>query len=155
MVTVNARSWDSRHATLKAWQRAADGTWSLAARPVPRGDRLQRLGRRGRPGAEHGHHPGRPILDAVRLRSIRRSGARLDYRRVDGDDWWPYEPRDPATYNVYQFHKAQRTHWRHDKAEHLDSYTTQYGYAIVVGFNLPGRIHYSAARRQWVADDRA
>ena len=155
MVTVSARSWDSRHATLKAWQRRTDGSWRLAGGPfravigyggwVVAADRVQSTGTTPAGRFTMPYAFGR-YLDP---------GARLDYRRVDGNDWWPYEPRDPATYNVYQFHRAPKTQWRSDKAEHLDSYTKQYGYAIVIGFNLPSKIHYSAARRQWVADNRA
>jgi L,D-peptidoglycan transpeptidase YkuD (ErfK/YbiS/YcfS/YnhG family) len=82
-------------------------------------------------------------------------GARLPYRHVDTDDWWPYEPRDPATYNVYQRHRAATTHWRPTFAERLDTFTTQYQYAIEVGFNLPGGVHYSHNRQQWVATREA
>jgi L,D-peptidoglycan transpeptidase YkuD (ErfK/YbiS/YcfS/YnhG family) len=82
-------------------------------------------------------------------------GTALPYNRVDGNDWWPYEPRDPATYNVYQFHKASETSWRPDYSEHLAGYPGQYDYAIVAGFNLPSGIHYSAKRHQRVARHRA
>lgn len=78
-------------------------------------------------------------------------GAALPYRRVDGNDWWPYEPRDPATYNIYQAHKDSASHWRTDFSERLASYPGQYDYAAVVGFNLPTGVHYSAARHQRVA----
>jgi L,D-peptidoglycan transpeptidase YkuD (ErfK/YbiS/YcfS/YnhG family) len=81
---------------------------------------------------------------------LRDPGAHLPYRRVDGNDWWPYEPRDPATYNIYQQHRAPQTHWRATFAEHLNDYTEQYRYALEVGFNLPGGVHYSSSRRQWV-----
>jgi L,D-peptidoglycan transpeptidase YkuD (ErfK/YbiS/YcfS/YnhG family) len=155
MITVSARSWDSRHATLKAWQRAEDGSWLLAGGPfrvvigyggwVVAAERVQSTGTT----------PAGRFTMPYAFGRYADPGARLQYRRVDGNDWWPYEPRDPATYNVYQFHKAPTTHWRRDKSEHLDSYTKQYGYAIVIGFNLPRGIHYSAVRRQWVADDRA
>jgi L,D-peptidoglycan transpeptidase YkuD (ErfK/YbiS/YcfS/YnhG family) len=155
MVTVSARKWDSRYATLKAWQRRSDGSWRLAGGPfsvvigyggwVVAADRSQGTGTT----------PAGKFTMPYAFGRYADPGARLQYRRVDGDDWWPYEPRDPATYNVYQFHKSPGTRWRSGKAEHLDSYTRQYGYAIVIGFNLPGNIHYSPARRQWVADDRA
>jgi L,D-peptidoglycan transpeptidase YkuD (ErfK/YbiS/YcfS/YnhG family) len=155
MITVSARSWESRYATLKAWQRRADGSWRLAGGPfravigyggwVVAAARVQSTGTT----------PTGRFAMPYAFGRYADPGARLEYRQVDGNDWWPYEPRDPATYNVYQFHKAPKTHWRSDKAEHLDSYTKQYGYAIVVGFNLPHKVHYSPARRQWVADDRA
>jgi L,D-peptidoglycan transpeptidase YkuD (ErfK/YbiS/YcfS/YnhG family) len=155
MITVSARSWNSGHARLEAWRRAADGSWRLANTSM----RVV-IGYGGWVVAEE-RVQGTGTTPAGRFR-LRYAfgwyadpGAQLRYRRVDGDDWWPYEPRDPATYNVYQFHKAKGTHWRRDKAERLDSYTKQYGYAVVIGFNLPRQIHYSPRRRQWVADERA
>jgi L,D-peptidoglycan transpeptidase YkuD (ErfK/YbiS/YcfS/YnhG family) len=86
---------------------------------------------------------------------LRNPGASLRYRHVDNNDWWPYEPRDPATYNIYQPHKAPSSHWRSDFSEHLGDYARQYAYAVVVGFNLPAGIHYSAHRRQRVATEPA
>jgi L,D-peptidoglycan transpeptidase YkuD (ErfK/YbiS/YcfS/YnhG family) len=82
-------------------------------------------------------------------------GTALPYTIVDGNDWWPYEPRDPATYNIYQFHRDQSSHWRADYSEHLADYPTQYDYAVVVGFNLPSGVHYSPQRHQRVADEPA
>ena len=32
-------------------------------------------------------------------------GADLRYRRIDNNDWWPYDPQDPKTYNVMQFRR--------------------------------------------------
>jgi L,D-peptidoglycan transpeptidase YkuD (ErfK/YbiS/YcfS/YnhG family) len=155
MVTVSARAWDSRYANLKAWQRRSDGSWRLAGGPF----RVV-IGYGGWVVADRrvqstGTTPAGRFTMPYAFGRYADPGARLEYRRVDANDWWPYEPRDPATYNVYQFHKAPQTHWRRGKAEHLDSYTRQYGYAIVVGFNLPRGIHYSPARRQWVADHQA
>jgi L,D-peptidoglycan transpeptidase YkuD (ErfK/YbiS/YcfS/YnhG family) len=102
-----------------------------------------------------GSPPVPPRRAASECRRLPDPGARIPYRRVDGNDWWPYEPRDPATYNIYQGHRAARTHWRPTFAEHLDSFTKQYGYAIEVGFNLPGGVHYSPAHRQLVATRQA
>jgi L,D-peptidoglycan transpeptidase YkuD (ErfK/YbiS/YcfS/YnhG family) len=82
-------------------------------------------------------------------------GTAVHYRRFDANDWWPYEPRDPATYNIYQPRKAPASHWRTDYAEHLTDYQAQYAYAVVVGFNLPSGVHYSARRGQRVATDVA
>ena len=82
-------------------------------------------------------------------------GTALRYRRTDGDDWWPYDPEDPATYNVFQPSKAGRTHWQPGYAEHLADYTVEYRYAVVLDFNLPSGVHWSRDRRQFVADDVA
>ena len=82
-------------------------------------------------------------------------GSRLRYRRADGNDVWPYEPRDPATYNVYQPYRSSASHWRAGYRERLASYGVQYAHAVVLGYNLPGGVHWSAARRQYVASQRA
>jgi L,D-peptidoglycan transpeptidase YkuD (ErfK/YbiS/YcfS/YnhG family) len=37
----------------------------------------------------------------------------------------------------------------------LWDYSHQYQYAVVIGFNLPGGVHYSHRKRQWVAEQRA
>jgi L,D-peptidoglycan transpeptidase YkuD (ErfK/YbiS/YcfS/YnhG family) len=74
---------------------------------------------------------------------------------VDGNDVWPYEPRDPATYNIYQPHKARGSHWRSDYMERLSHYTREYAYALVIGFNLPGGVHWSPGRKQYVARTHA
>jgi L,D-peptidoglycan transpeptidase YkuD (ErfK/YbiS/YcfS/YnhG family) len=82
-------------------------------------------------------------------------GARLRYRQVDGDDVWPYEPRDPATYNIYQPYRSSTSHWRSDYRERLASYGYEYAHAVVLGFNLPSGVHWSASRHQYVATHRA
>ncbi len=68
-------------------------------------------------------------------------GAALPYEDVDGNDWWPDEPRAPSTYTIYRRHRAASTHWRRTWAEHLDGYSVQYRFAIEVGFNPPGGVH--------------
>lgn len=155
MITVSARDWSSRYATLKAWSRPAGGEWRLAHAPARvvigynawvRGEVREQ---------STGTTPAGRYTLPYAFGRWADPGARLDYRRVDGNDWWPYEPRDAATYNVYQRHKAPQTRWRADKAERLDSYTRQYGYAMVIGFNLPKGVHYSKQRHQWVASERA
>jgi L,D-peptidoglycan transpeptidase YkuD (ErfK/YbiS/YcfS/YnhG family) len=155
MITVAATSWSSNYATLKAWQRTTGGRWKLAHGPVK-----AVVGYNGWVVAEDrdqgtGTTPAGRFSIPYAFGRWTDPGAHVRYRRVDGNDWWPYEPRDPSTYNVYQFHKARKTHWRSDKAEHLDSYTRQYGYALVIGFNLPKGIEYSRERRQWVATEHA
>ena len=39
-------------------------------------------------------------------------GTALPYRTVDRNDWWPYDPRDPSTYNVLQPRRVPSARWR-------------------------------------------
>ena len=68
---------------------------------------------------------------------------------------WPYEPRDPATHNIFQPYRAAGSHWRPDYHERLASYGYEYAYAVVVGFNLPKGVRWSEQRRQYVAREPA
>jgi L,D-peptidoglycan transpeptidase YkuD (ErfK/YbiS/YcfS/YnhG family) len=155
MVTVSARGWSSPTATLKAWSRLDDGSWTLVHGPV-----AVKIGYGGWViAADRQQSTGTTPAGRFRVPFAfgrwASPGTDLNYRRVDGNDWWPYEPRDPATYNIYQAHKAKSSHWRAEKSEHLNAYRHQYGYAIVVGFNLPSGIHYSPQRHQMVATNQA
>lgn len=155
MITVTSKRFASTTGTLRAWRRPAGGQWRQVRQPI-----RVRLGYNGWVRAEQrvqstGTTPAGKFTLPYAFGRWANPGAHLDYRRVDGNDYWPYDRRDPATYNVYQKHKANKTHWRSQYVEHLDSYKKQYGYAIVVGFNLPKGIHYSPERRQWVARQRA
>ena len=155
MVTVTSRSWSSTTATLKAWRRDANGRWRSVHGPV-----AVRLGYHGWVKAAQrrqstGTTPAGRFRMPYAFGRLANPGAHLNYRHFDRNDWWPYEPRDPATYNVWQWHKARTTRWRADKSEHLWDYYNQYAYGVVVGFNLPSGIRYSHRKRQWVADHRA
>ena len=78
-------------------------------------------------------------------------GGPISYRRVDDNDFWPYEPRDPATYNIFQPHKAAGTRWRKGYRERLADYGREYAYSIVLGYNLPRGVHWFRTRQQYVA----
>ncbi|HYO31717.1 MAG TPA: L,D-transpeptidase family protein [Nocardioidaceae bacterium] len=155
LVTVTSARFASTTATLRAWRRLPSGEWALAHGPVPAvigyGGWVVATQRRQSTGTTPA---GRFALPTAFGR-LSDPGTRLPYRRVDGNDWWPYEPRDPATYNIYQRHRAPRTDWRRGFAEHLVGYPRQYSLAVVVGFNLPRGVHYSRSRRQWVATSPA
>ncbi len=155
MVTVTSRQWSSTTGTLKAWHRDANGGWRLVRGPLP-----VRLGYHGWVrGGQRQQSTGTTPAGRYRLPyafgRLTHPGAHLNYRRFDRTDWWPYEPRDPATYNVWQWHKAKTTRWRRDKAEHLWDYYDQYALGVVIGFNQPSGIRYSHRKGQWVADNRA
>jgi L,D-peptidoglycan transpeptidase YkuD (ErfK/YbiS/YcfS/YnhG family) len=155
MITVSSKRFSSTTGTLKAWTRSAGGHWELSRGPVPvvigYGGWVVAAERRQSTGTTPA---GRFRLPAAFGR-LADPGARIPYQHVDGNDWWPYEPHDPGTYNIYQTHRSARAQWRPTYAEHLDTFTTQYQYAIEVGFNLPSGVHYSHARRQLVATRQA
>ncbi|MEJ7741376.1 MAG: L,D-transpeptidase family protein [Nocardioidaceae bacterium] len=156
MITVSSATvrLDQRHAQGLA-TRSAKGEWVMARGPIPvvlgYNGWVKAMKRRQSTGTT----PAGRFRLPYAFGNSADPGARLPYRHVDGNDYWPYEPRDPATYNVFQAHKAVKTRWRAGYAERLASYGEQYAYALVVGFNLPSGVHYSRQRRQWVARHRA
>jgi L,D-peptidoglycan transpeptidase YkuD (ErfK/YbiS/YcfS/YnhG family) len=56
--------------------------------------------------------------------------------QFDRNDAWTYNPRRPATYNVFQTVDAS---WRTygDQVEHLWQHGRQYRYVAVLDYNLP------------------
>ena len=155
MITVTSANWQTSTATLRAWQRRADGSWRLARGPVRAVVGYSGWVQASKRVQATGTTPAGRFRLPYAFGRLADPGANLRYRHFDRNDWWPYEPRDPATYNVWQWRKATKTHWRANKAEHLWNYGDQYAYGVVIGFNLPSQIRYSHRRGQWVADRRA
>jgi L,D-peptidoglycan transpeptidase YkuD (ErfK/YbiS/YcfS/YnhG family) len=154
VVVVTARSWSSSTAVLRAWQRTSDGGWRLQTGPVP-----ARVGRNGFVLAEERRQStGTSPAGTFAIRSAFGNGAdpgtALPYRVADGNDWWTYDPRDPSTYNVLQPRRVPAARWRTSRAEHLSAYGSQYRFAAVLDFNLPGGVH-RAPDGQRIADQPA
>ena len=150
MVTVTSRGWGSTRGTLTDW-RKRDGRWLRVHGPV-----RVRLGYHGwAPAARRRQNTGTTPAGRFAMRYAFGNrpdpGTAMAYRHVDRDDVWPYEPRDPATYNIYQPAQARTLHWRHDYRERLSAYGYEYAYAVVLGFNLPSGVHWSSRRHQYVA----
>lgn len=150
LVTVTNRGWSRTGATMRVW-RSEEGSWRLVRGPV----RVS-LGRNGFvPALQRRQSTGTTPAGRFTMRSAFGTradpGSRLPYRRVDGDDHWPYEPRDPATYNVWQPSKSPRTRWRSGYVERLADYRVEYAYSIVLGYNLPRGVRWSDRREQYVA----
>jgi L,D-peptidoglycan transpeptidase YkuD (ErfK/YbiS/YcfS/YnhG family) len=150
MVTVTSRHWGSTRGTLTAWRRR-DGHWHRVHGPL-----TVRLGYHGWARAQRrrqntGTTPAGRFTMRYAFGNRTDPGTRLRYRHVDRNDVWPYEPRDPATYNIYQPFQARTSHWRSDYKERLASYGYEYAYAVVLGFNLPSGVHWSKRRHQYVA----
>lgn len=155
LITVSSPDWSSTTGTLRAWRRPVGGAWVQVRGPVSIVLGYNGWVRAAVRQQSTGTTPAGVFRLPYAFGRLSDPGAQVAYRQFDGNDWWPYEPRDPATYNVYQFHKAASTRWRADYSEHLADYPSQYAYAIVVGFNLPSGVHYSAKRKQRVATERA
>lgn len=150
MVTVTSRRWSDTSAALRVWRRR-DGRWRLVRGPI-----RASLGWNGFVrAADRRQSTGTTPAGRFTMRSVFGTradpGSRLRYRRVDGNDVWPYEPRDPATYNILQPFRSSTSHWRADYVERLASYPVEYAHSIVLGYNLPGGVHWSQRRRQYVA----
>lgn len=150
LVTVTSDRWSSTRARMSVW-RKRDGDWQRV-----RGPGRVRLGWNGWvPAGRRRQNTGTTPAGSFAMRyafgNRADPGTALPYRHVDRDDVWPYEPRDPATYNIYQPAQSAASHWRSDYRERLAAYGYEYAYAVVLGFNLPSGVHWSAERRQYVA----
>jgi L,D-peptidoglycan transpeptidase YkuD (ErfK/YbiS/YcfS/YnhG family) len=150
LVTVTSDRWSATRGQLSAWERR-DGGWHRVRGPVrvrlgwngwvPAGKRRQSTGTT----------PAGNFSMPYAFGNRADPGSGLRYTHADRDDVWPYEPRDPATYNIYQPRQAATSYWRTDYRERLASYGYEYAYAVVLGFNLPRGVHWSKQRRQYVA----
>jgi L,D-peptidoglycan transpeptidase YkuD (ErfK/YbiS/YcfS/YnhG family) len=154
LVTVTSDRWSSTRARMSVWRKRGDD-WQRVRGPV-----RVRLGWNGwvpagRRRQDTGTTPAGSFAMPSAFGNRADPGAALRYRQVDGDDVWPYEPRDPATYNIAQPFRSATSDWRSDYRERLASYGYEYAYAVVLGFNLPGGVHWSRERRQYVAREPA
>lgn len=140
VIVVTSETWNTSYARLQVWQQTSSGDWQRKLGPVRarigwsgfrrEANRLQNTGRT--PAGTFGLIRGFGLAEP--------NGVSLPYRKVDPNDWWPYDPTDPKTYNVQQFHRSKHSKWRRDWAENLHSYRTQYRYAVVLDYNLPSGI---------------
>jgi L,D-peptidoglycan transpeptidase YkuD (ErfK/YbiS/YcfS/YnhG family) len=141
VVVVTARSWSSSHAVLRTWERLPEGGWQLRGEPV-----RARVGRHGFVPAEQrrqnsGTSPAGTFAVVSAFGNGSDPGTALPYRRVERNDWWTYDPRDPGSYNVLQPRRVPSSRWRTAWAEHLSAYGGQYRYVAVLDFNLPEGVH--------------
>lgn len=153
VIVVTASSWSTSWATLRTYEKDSGGTWRVKFHAM-----------RARIGG-HGFAPASTRLQnssetPAGTFSITRTfgrygnpGTAMPYRRFDTNDWWPYDPHSPRTYNVYQSRRVAGAAWRTSWAENLWSYGGQYRYAAIVNYNMPRGLSYSGG--QWFARDPA
>jgi len=156
VVVVTSPSWASSTATLRAYRKNEHGHWQLRFGPW-----RARVGYNGMSLAQHrvqddGTTPAGTFRLLWGFGSLADPGTELDYTRFDRNDWWPIDPRDPATYNVFQRSRSRLAHWRTSKAERLANWgDDEYRYGVVLDFNLPDGVRWSSRVRQHVATEPA
>jgi L,D-peptidoglycan transpeptidase YkuD (ErfK/YbiS/YcfS/YnhG family) len=147
VVVVTSKSWTSSYARLQTWRKSTSGEWTRVVDPIP-----ARVGWNGmRRAANREQGTGTTPAGTFGLVSgfglERPKGVDLPYRKVDANDWWPYDPKDAKTYNVLQPHRVQHAKWRPEWAERLASYGSQYRFAVVLDYNLPSDISWRDGER--------
>lgn len=147
VVVVTTRNWNTSYARLQTWQLSRSNEWTRVVDPIP-----ARVGWNGvRREANRKQNTGTtPAGTFGLLRGFgldKPSGVDIPYRRIDKNDWWPYDPTDPKTYNVFQPHRVKHAKWRTGWAERLKSYGAQYRYAVVLDYNLPSKITWRNGQR--------
>ena len=150
VVTLTASSWSTSRGTAVAWQRQGR-TWR-----VVRGPFSVRLGRHGLTMPDRVRHlRGKTPVGTFRPATVmglsRDPGTQQRYRRLDRDDHWPFDPRDPSTYNVFQPDRGAKATWNPALDERWSAHRSRYSYAMVMRYNLPSRVVRSARYGQQTA----
>jgi L,D-peptidoglycan transpeptidase YkuD (ErfK/YbiS/YcfS/YnhG family) len=152
LVVVTGRSRTSTYATLRTYQKGANGTWTERYAAMP-----ARVGYGGWvPAASRVQNTGTTPQGTFRLTTAfglsADPGTALPYRRADADDHWVGDQRDPRTYNLFQPAASAGRTWRTGQAERLAAYPTQYQYAVVIDFNRPAAstVAWQAVQKQFV-----
>ncbi len=136
LIVVSAPSMGSTTATLRAYERAESGAWRevMGATPAFLGYGGMAPGKTRRQGSGT-----TPTGTYEILRGFGRSadpGTKLPYVKVDRNDAWTYNPRVPATYNLFQNANVSWSSYG-NYVEMLWSYGRQYDYVAVLDYNLP------------------
>ncbi|WP_433295502.1 L,D-transpeptidase family protein [Actinoplanes sp. CA-030573] len=155
VIVVTGRSMTSSYATLRAYQRGDDGRWHAAFPAM-----AARNGYAGwAPAAKRVQDTGTTPIGTFRITETfgldANPGVRLPYRRVDGNDYWVGDQRDPRTYNLFEPSLSPSRTWRKTQAERLASYPVQYAYAAVIDFNRPSSVSWNAQLHEYVAKNPA
>ncbi|WP_255657195.1 L,D-transpeptidase [Actinoplanes sp. L3-i22] len=150
LIVVTGHGWKSTTATLRAYQRGADGKWRQTFAAMPARTGYGGWAWAARRVQDTGLTPAGTftITQAFGVRAD--PGTRLPYRKVDGNDYWVGDKRDPRTYNLFEPSASKHRTWRVAEAERLAAYPTQYAYAAVIDFNRPAGVRWDAAHGEYV-----
>jgi L,D-peptidoglycan transpeptidase YkuD (ErfK/YbiS/YcfS/YnhG family) len=152
VIVVTGRSLKSSYATVHIYQRGSDGRWRAAVAALS-----ARNGYAGWQWAtKRVQDTGTTPIGTFRITEAfgvaADPGTRLPYRRVDKNDYWVGDRRDPKTYNMFQPAASAHRTWRISQAERLADYPRQYAYAAVIDFNRPSpaSIRWNRAHGEYV-----
>lgn len=152
MIVVTGRSTRSTFATLRAYSLGSDGRWRQHF-----ADMSARIGYAGwasgttrREGS--GTTPWGTYTITTAFGVAADPGTALPYTRVDGNDYWVGDSRDPRTYNLFQRSASISRTWRVSMAERLAAYPKQYRYVAVIDFNRPASrtVSWDSRHREYV-----
>jgi len=136
VIVVTAANTRTSYATLRAYEKGPDGTWTtvLDATPARLGYSGSVKGSARRQGT--GKTPIGTFAIVTTFGRLADPGTRMPYVKFDRNDAWTYNPRSPSTYNLFQ--TADRS-WRSfgEYVEWLWSYGSQYNYVAALDYNLP------------------
>lgn len=137
VLIVQAPKLHAHRGTIQGWERDERGGWRQVF-PTGRAN----LGVNGlvapRRRREGDHRTPEGTYRLTFAFGYRRDpGSHLPYKRLDHDDYWAGDGRDPRTYNLFQSRHPSTAHWRTSHAEHLAAIRPQYRYAIDIGWNRP------------------
>ena len=136
VVLVTAGDSRTSYATVRTYERLANGSWRPVMGPI-----AARIGFSGLAPAPDrrqgtGKTPAGTFAITTTLGRSANPSTKMPYQQFDRNDVWTYNPKYPATYNMFQ--SANRS-WRSfgEYVEHLWSYGNQYRLIAVLDYNLP------------------
>jgi L,D-peptidoglycan transpeptidase YkuD (ErfK/YbiS/YcfS/YnhG family) len=134
VIAVASPTAGSSYATLTAWQRNSNGSWTAVVGPI-----AARVGSKGIGSAREGSRltpAGTFALDQAFGR-LANPGTRLPYFTTDRYDWWDENPAS-RTYNLH----VRRSTSPGGASENLYNAGTAYNYAVNFAYNptrIPGK----------------
>jgi L,D-peptidoglycan transpeptidase YkuD (ErfK/YbiS/YcfS/YnhG family) len=140
LLTVEAATARTTHATLRTWRRAGE-CWVAVGRGYP-----ARVGRNGlsanRREGDGTTPAGTFRLGATMYGTARNPGVRFGYRRLRCGDWWDEDPASP-TYNSFQHVRCGVQPPFKGDSEGMWQQPRAYSHLAVIEFNMrpvvPGR----------------
>jgi L,D-peptidoglycan transpeptidase YkuD (ErfK/YbiS/YcfS/YnhG family) len=147
VVVVTAKTWKTSYAKLRTYSKDSSG-WHRQFKKKDARLGTYGFAHFGERRQDSGETPAGTYGLPRAFGAAPDPGTTLPYRQFDSNDWWPYDPRDPRTYNVEQYQgRSAATQWRKSWAEHLSHFQDQYEYAVVLNYNLPSGLYTSGDQR--------